>query len=333
MVLRDVPARRAGAGLRAVPGPLLVPLQQLLRGGRAALRPRPARCDHPARRPRRRRLPPQRRRPRARPAGARSTAARWSGWPPPSSSASTTSSSTRSCSSWTSSTCCRSTRSSRCTPGGPATPARPTTSGWVDVEGGLVDVGHRGAGFSFDNELPPHRTWLEPYRLADRLVTNGEWLEFIADGGYRRADLWLSDGWGKVNGEGWEAPFYWSERNGTWFEHTLNGTWPVNPGLPVSHVSYYEADAFATWAGKRLPTEAEWEHAVREDGQEHAVVGNLADTTTFHPRPARPASPAAPGAGCARSTGTAGSGPPRPTSPTRASTPPREPSGSTTASS
>ncbi len=158
--------------------------------------------------------------------------------------------------------------------------------GWVDVEGGLVEVGHRGAGFSFDNELPPHRTWLEPYRLADRLVTNGEWLDFMTDGGYRRADLWLSDGWGRVNGEGWTAPFYWSEQNGTWFEHTLNGTWPVNPGLPVSHVSYYEADAFATWAGKRLPTEAEWEHAVREDGQDQAVVGNLADTTTFHPRAA-----------------------------------------------
>ncbi len=180
--------------------------------------------------------------------------------------------------------------------GRPSEPCATDDLGWVDVEGGLVDVGHRGAGFSFDNELPPHRTWLEPYRLADRLVTNGEWLEFVADGGYRRADLWLSDGWGKVTGEGWEAPFYWSERNDTWFEHTLNGTWPVNPGLPVSHVSFYEADAFATWAGKRLPTEAEWEHAVREDGQEHAVVGNLADTTTFHPRPAaRPTSPTTPG--------------------------------------
>ena len=163
------------------------------------------------------------------------------------------------------------------------------------MEGGLVEVGHRGDGFSFDNELPPHQQWLEPYQLADRLVTNGEWLQFMADGGYRRPELWLSDGWGKVREEGWRAPFYWSELDGVWLEHTLNGTWPVNPGLPVSHVSFYEAEAFASWAGRRLPSEAEWEHAVRQDGQEHAVAGNLADTSTYHPRVA-----AAPGTGCLR---------------------------------
>ncbi len=173
--------------------------------------------------------------------------------------------------------------------GSPAAASEPDDLGWVDVEGGLVEVGHQGAGFSFDNELPRHQQWLEPYRLADRLVTNGEWLAFMADGGYQRPDLWLSDGWARVTGEGWRAPFYWTEVDGVWFEHTLHGTWPVNPGLPVSHVSHYEADAFATWAGKRLPSEAEWEHAVVADGQaDGAPAGNLADLETFHPQAARP---------------------------------------------
>jgi ergothioneine biosynthesis protein EgtB len=167
--------------------------------------------------------------------------------------------------------------------GSPAATSEPDPLGWVDVEGGLVEIGHEGPGFSFDNELPRHQAWLAPYRLADRLVTNGEWLAFMADGGYRRHDLWLSDGWAKVNAEGWQAPLYWQEVDGAWFEHTLHGTWPVDPGLPVTHVSHYEADAFATWAGKRLPTEAEWEHAVHQDGQGDRVAGNLADTDTFHP--------------------------------------------------
>lgn len=156
--------------------------------------------------------------------------------------------------------------------------------GWVDVEGGLVEIGHDGVGFSYDNELPRHRQWLEPYRIADRLVTNGEWLEFVRDGGYARHELWLSDGWGRVKTEGWRAPLYWTERDGTWFEHTLHGSWPLDPSLPVSHVSFYEADAFASWAGKRLPSEAEWEHAVVTDGQGEVVRGNLADTETWHPR-------------------------------------------------
>ena len=164
-------------------------------------------------------------------------------------------------------------------------PSEPDDLGWVEVEGGLVEVGHQGEGFSFDNELPRHRQWLEPYRLADRLVTNGEWLEFMADGGYTRAGLWLSDGWARVNAEAWRAPFYWVEHDGVWLEHTLHGTWPVDPGAPVTHVSFYEAEAFATWAGKRLPTEAEWEHAVVVDGQGDAAHagGNLADQQAFHP--------------------------------------------------
>ena len=174
--------------------------------------------------------------------------------------------------------------------GRPSDRSEPDALGWVDVEGGRVEIGHEGDGFSFDNELPRHSVWLEPYRLADRLVTNGEWLEFMADGGYRRHELWLSDGWAKVQEEQWRAPFYWSEVDGQWFEHTLNGTWPVNPGLPVSHVSFYEAEAFAHWTGKRLPTEAEWEHAVVVDGQAAHPddVGNLGDSETWHPRAAGP---------------------------------------------
>ena len=172
--------------------------------------------------------------------------------------------------------------------GAPSAKSAAGPLGWVDVQGGLVEVGHEGPGFHFDNEEPRHRVWLEPYRLADRLVTNGEWLEFMADNGYQRHELWLSDGWAKINAESWRAPFYWSELDGTWFEHTLNGTWPVDPGLPVSHVSFYEAEAFAAWAGKRLPSEAEWEHAVVTDGQAEVdqARANLADSETFHPRAA-----------------------------------------------
>ena len=163
--------------------------------------------------------------------------------------------------------------------------------GWKEYDGGLVEIGHEPSvdgGFSFDNELPRHQQWLPAYRLADRLVTNGEWLEFMADGGYRRAELWLSDGWGRGNAEGWAAPFYWTERDGVWFEHTLTGTRPVDPSLPVCHVSHYEADAYATWAGKRLPTEAEWEHAARleETATTPAYAPNLADAEAWQPKAA-----------------------------------------------
>ena len=165
--------------------------------------------------------------------------------------------------------------------GSAADPGVPDSLGWVSFEGGLVEIGHEGDGFSFDNELPRHATYLEPFRLADRLVTNGEWLEFVADGGYHRHELWLSDGWGRVQAERWEAPLYWTRLDdGTWVEHTLHGTHPVDPAAPVCHVSHYEADAFATWAGKRLPTEAEWEHAAEVTG---AREGHLADLVGFHP--------------------------------------------------
>ena len=132
---------------------------------------------------------------------------------------------------------------------------------YVDFPGGLVELGHKGDGFAFDNETPRHRVWLHPYRLADRLVSNAEWLAFMDDGGYRRPELWLSDGWAQVQAEGWRAPLYWEEANGCWTSMTLHGLRPLEPAAPVSHVSFYEAEAFATWAGARLPTEAEWEHA------------------------------------------------------------------------
>ena len=147
-------------------------------------------------------------------------------------------------------------------PLGPAYAAAPdmpdTTSGDVDWHGhpgGIVEIGHTGPGFAFDNEGPRHRALLEPFALAGRLVTNGEWDAFIADGGYSDPRLWLADGWAWVQADRIEAPLYWREG-----EHfTLSGWQPRDPHVPVTHVSYFEADAFATWAGNRLPTEFEWE--------------------------------------------------------------------------
>jgi ergothioneine biosynthesis protein EgtB len=143
---------------------------------------------------------------------------------------------------------------------------------FIEVAGGLVDIGHAGPGFSFDNETPRHCVLLAPYRIADRLVTAGEWRAFIDDGGYRRADLWLSDGWATVQANGWEAPLYWQRDGDDWSVFTLEGRRPVVDSLPVVHVSHYEADAFARWAGARLPTEFEWEHAAASiDRRAHDV--------------------------------------------------------------
>jgi ergothioneine biosynthesis protein EgtB len=131
--------------------------------------------------------------------------------------------------------------------------------GWAEFEGGQVEIGHRGDQFGFDNEFPAHRALLTPFALTDRLVTCGEWLDFIDDGGYRRPELWLSDGWSAVNQLGWEAPLYWHREDEEWQVFTLFGRRPVTASEPVCHVSYYEADAFAHWTGFRLPTEFEWE--------------------------------------------------------------------------
>ena len=130
---------------------------------------------------------------------------------------------------------------------------------------GVHTIGHSGAGFYFDNELPAHQILLKPVRLAPSLVTNGDWFEFMADGGYATPTIWLSDGWATVEAQDWQAPGYWRKVDGAWFTMTLGGLRPINPALPVCHVSYYEADAFARWAGKHLPSEAEWEVAVQND--------------------------------------------------------------------
>ena len=132
---------------------------------------------------------------------------------------------------------------------------------WVDIAGGIVRIGAEGGHFAFDNETPRHDVLLGPYRLASTLVTNGEWLAFMDDAGYRRPEFWLSDGWARVQDEGWEAPLYWRRCGDSWSTLTLTGPESVDPAQPVAHVSFFEAAAFAAWSGKRLPTEAEWEHA------------------------------------------------------------------------
>ena len=155
-------------------------------------------------------------------------------------------------------------------------------------EGGLKEAGNPGEGFCFDNELPRHRVWLEPFAVADRLVTCGEYAEFMFDGGYRKPELWLSAGWDAVKANGWRAPLYWTENDGArgereWTVFTLRGELPLTQleAVPVSQLSYYEADAYARWAGRRLPTEFEWEAAA--EGQ--PVGGNLLDSGNFTPIP------------------------------------------------
>ena len=144
-----------------------------------------------------------------------------------------------------------------------ACPAQPARGGTSRFDGGLVEIGHAGPGFAFDNEGPAHRVWLEPYALANDLTTNADWIAFMDDDGYGRPELWLSDGWATVQAQGWQAPLYWQCEGGHWTTMGLAGRTPVAPASPVRHISFYEADAFARWAGRRLPGEAEWEHAVR----------------------------------------------------------------------
>ena len=152
-------------------------------------------------------------------------------------------------------------------------PSSGVERGWSSHPGGIALVGHDGKGFAFDNEGPRHRVLLEPFALADRLVTNAEWAEFIADGGYRTPALWLSDGWAWVNANAVAAPLYWRED-----EHFTHAGWqPRDPNAPVTHISYYEADAFATWAGARLPTEFEWEAFARSSERGDPRSGNQLD--------------------------------------------------------
>ncbi|NML15339.1 ergothioneine biosynthesis protein EgtB [Azohydromonas caseinilytica] len=162
-------------------------------------------------------------------------------------------------------------------PPGEAVPLR-----WLDFGGGLVEIGHGGAGFGFDNETPRHRVWLEPYQLASRPVSCGEYLAFMADGGYRRAEFWLSDGWAWVQAHAVSAPLYWNPEAGTHF--TLHGACPLDPAEPVCHLNLYEAAAYAQWAGARLPTEAEWEAAVQL--QPAAPMAAKALEGHLHPAPA-----------------------------------------------
>jgi ergothioneine biosynthesis protein EgtB len=162
--------------------------------------------------------------------------------------------------------------------GGPAPALR-----WHAFEGGLVEIGApQGSGFFFDNERPRHRTFVHPFELASRPVTCAEYLAFMEDGGYRRPDLWLSDGWAVCVRDGWQAPLYWTRDGGGWRLLTLTGPRAVNPHEPVCHVSFYEAYAYATWAGARLPTEAEWELAAGGTKAE----GNFLEARRWHPLPA-----------------------------------------------
>jgi ergothioneine biosynthesis protein EgtB len=157
---------------------------------------------------------------------------------------------------------------------------------WSAWSGGLAEIGHRGGSFGFDNEFPCHRVCLEPFEIASRLATNGEYLAFMSDGGYRRPELWLSDGWALAERAGWQSPLYWQRDGENWQEFTLAGMRPLRAESPVAHLSYYEADAFARWSGARLPSEAEWEvWAVRQPS-----AGNFLESGHLHPIPARPSS-------------------------------------------
>ena len=165
---------------------------------------------------------------------------------------------------------------------GPGSTIPATAQRFVEFEEAITSIGHEGLGFSYDNEGPRHRALVLPFSLSNRLITNGEYLEFMEAGGYTRSEFWLSLGWTTVNEQRWRAPLYWIERDGAWWNFTLSGLRPVNESEPVTHVSYFEADAYANWAGARLATEFEWERAAAP----LPIGGNFVDDELFHPSPA-----------------------------------------------
>ncbi|HVO75414.1 MAG TPA: ergothioneine biosynthesis protein EgtB [Ignavibacteriaceae bacterium] len=152
---------------------------------------------------------------------------------------------------------------------------------WISFKEGVHEIGFEGRGFSYDNEGPKHKEYLESFLLSSRLITNGEYIEFIEDKAYQKPELWLSDGYAAAENEKWYGPLYWKKENGRWQNFTLNGKREVNPDEPLCHISYYEADAYARWAGARLPSEAEWEVAA----DNISAGGNFADNKNFHPVP------------------------------------------------
>ena len=175
----------------------------------------------------------------------------------------------------------------------PLQPVRPLPRlEWLEYPEGLGEIGHEGSGFAFDNETPRHRVFLEAFRLGSRLVTCGEYRTFMEDRGYQRPELWLSDGWKVAQERGWQAPLYWEREGDTWYAFTLGGYRPVADAEPVTHVSLYEADAYARWAGARLPTEPEWEVAAAEA----PIEGNFVEDGAWHPVPLAAASAAPPAA-------------------------------------
>jgi ergothioneine biosynthesis protein EgtB len=169
----------------------------------------------------------------------------------------------------------------------PLTPIRPEQRRWLPVAGGLREIGHGGEAFAFDNEQPRHKVWIEPFEIASLPVTHGELIDFIEDGGYRRPELWLYAGWDAVSSRGWTAPMYWERHGGRWDTFTLHGIAPVERNTPACHLSFYEADALARWAGARLPTEAEWECAA----EGVPLEGNFLESGALHPLALREAPP------------------------------------------
>jgi ergothioneine biosynthesis protein EgtB len=163
--------------------------------------------------------------------------------------------------------------------GAGATPPPADTARWIHFEAGLRWIGHAGEGFAYDNEGPRHQAFLGPFALGSHLVTNRQYLEFLEDGGYQRPEHWLSSGWTTVQQQQWKAPIYWEKVGDQWHQMTMSGMQPLEMEEPVCHISYFEADAFARWAGHRLPTEAEWETAA----QSLPLEGQFAESRRFHP--------------------------------------------------